>query len=105
VPNWGDMFSSTTPVHEVALRGTLLYLATLAMMRIVGQRESGGLAVTDLLVVILIENAVGHSMSIDDLSIPEGLILVATLLFWSVVIDAAAYRFRRFGRLLKARPR
>ena len=105
MPNWGDMYLSTTPVLEVVLRGTLLYLATVVMMRIVGQRESGGLTVTDLLVVILIGNAVGHSMSTDYLSIPEGLILVATLLFWSVVLDAAAYRFPRLGGLLKARPR
>ena len=107
MPNWGDMFSSTTPVLELVLRGTLLYLATVGvgMMRIVGQRESGGLTVTDLLMVILIGNALGHSMATDYVSIPEGLILVATMLFWSVMIDAAAYRFPRFGRLLKARPR
>ena len=30
---------------------------------------------------------------------------MATLLLWSVVIDAAAYRFARIGRLLKAWPR
>ena len=105
MPNWGDMFSSTTPVLELVLRGTLLYLATVGMMRIVGQRESGGLTVTDLLMVILIGNALGHSMATDYVSIPEGLVLVATMLFWSVMIDAAAYRFPRFGRLLKARPR
>ena len=105
MPNWGDMFSSTTPVLEIVLRGTLLYLATVVMMRIVGQRESGGLTLTDLLVVFLVGNAVAQSMSTDYLSIPESLILVATLLFWSVVLDAAAYRFPRLGRLLKARPR
>ena len=57
------------------------------------------------MVVILVGNAVAQSMSTGYLSIPEGLILVATLLFWSVVLDAAAYRFPRLGRLLKARPR
>jgi len=99
------MFAPTTPVLEIVLRGTLLYLALVMMIRIVGQRESGGLTVTDLLVVVLVGEAVAHSMSTDYLSIPEALILEATLLFWSVALDAAAYRFPRLGRVLKARPR
>lgn len=105
MPQWDDMFSATTPPLEVVLRATILYLALVVMMRVVGQRESGGLTVTDLLVVILVGEAATHSMSTDYLSIPEALLMVATLLSWSVALDAAAYRFPRLGRLLKARPR
>lgn len=105
MPDWEAMFSSTTPVLEIVLRGTFLYLGVVLLMRIVGQRESGGLTVTDLLVVILIGEAVTHSMTESHLSIPEGLILAATLLGWSIVLDALAYRFPTFGRLLKAGPK
>lgn len=38
-------------------------------------------------------------------SVPEGIILVATLLFWSVLLDALAYRFPGLGRILKAQPK
>jgi uncharacterized membrane protein YcaP (DUF421 family) len=105
MPNWDDMFSWTTPVPEVVLRATLLYLGLVVLIRVVGQRESGGLTVTDLLVVILVGEAVTHSMAKDHLSIPEGFIMAGTLLFWSVVLDALAYRSPRLARLLKARPR
>lgn len=104
MPDWGDMFSGTTPVLEIVLRGTLLYLGAVVLMRIVGQRESGGLTVTDLLVVILVGDAVSHSMSTSYLAIPEALILVATLLAWSLAIDAVSYRSPRLAALLKARP-
>jgi uncharacterized membrane protein YcaP (DUF421 family) len=32
-------------------------------------------------------------------------VLVATILLWSVAVGAAAYRFPRLARVLKARPR
>ncbi len=60
---------------------------------------------TPMLEVVLIGEAVAHSMSSDHLSIPEALVMVATLLFWSVALDAVAYRFPRLGRVLEAQPR
>lgn len=105
MPNWDDMFSSTIPVLEVVLRGTLLYLGLVLLLRIVGQREAGGLTVTDLLVVVLIGEAATHAMSMGSLSVPEALGLAATMLLWSLAIDALAYRFPPLGRLLKARPK
>lgn len=35
----------------------------------------------------------------------DGLIVSVTILFWSVVVDAVAYRFPRAARILKARPK
>lgn len=105
MPSWDDMFAWTTPVPEIVLRGTILYLGILLMMRLVGQRETGGLTVTDLLVVILVGEAATHSMTTSHLSVPEGLILAGTLLGWSVVLDALAYRSPRIAALLKARPK
>ncbi len=105
MPNWNNLFSSTMPFLEVVVRATLLYLGVVLLLRIVGQREAGGVMTTDLVVVLLITSAVGHSMTIDHLSIPQGLVMAATMLAWSVVLDAIGYRFPRVGRWLKARPR
>ena len=38
-------------------------------------------------------------------TIGDGFILVGTILFWSVVLDAISYRWPRLGRILKARPK
>ena len=43
MPTRTTMFSPTTPVLEIVLRGTILYLTVVVMMRVIGQRESGGL--------------------------------------------------------------
>lgn len=100
--DWGSLFLPTMPVVELILRGTITFLALLLLLRLMGQRESGGLSLVDLLVVVLAASAglLGDSESIGD-----GLILVITILVWSMALDAVAYRWPRLGRMLKARPK
>jgi uncharacterized membrane protein YcaP (DUF421 family) len=105
MPDWEAVFTPSTSVLELFVRGTLTFLALIALLRVVGQRESGGLGLTDLLVVVLVADAAGAGLTGDADSIPDGLVLVVTILFWSVAIDALAYRWPWFAVLLKARPR
>ncbi len=74
-------------------------------MRIVGQRESGGLGITDVLLVVLVAEAVAPGLHGGARTVADGLLLVATILLWSVAMDALAYRWPSLGRLIKARPR
>jgi uncharacterized membrane protein YcaP (DUF421 family) len=105
VADWQAMFDVDVPVLE--LRGSLTFLMLLVLMRVVGQRESGGLGLTDVLVVVLAVDAAGAGAGLTGGagSITEGFVLVATVLFWSVAVDAVAHRWPRFAALVKARPR
>ena len=105
MPDWGSMFQLATPVPELVVRGTVTYLMLLLLMRVVGQRESGGLGLTDVLVVVLVADAASAGLTGDASSIAEGFVVVVTILFWSVAADAVAYRWPRVARLIKARPR
>lgn len=105
MPDWASMVEVSTPVLELVLRGTVMYLVLLLLMRIVGQRESGGLGLTDVLVVVLAANAASAGFTGDADSLTEGFVLVGTILFWSVAVDAAAYRWPRLAAIVKARPR
>lgn len=71
-------------------------------MRVVGQRESGGLGITDVLLVVLVAEAAAPGLHGDAQSVGEALVIVATVLLWSVAFDAVSYRWPRVGRLLKA---
>lgn len=93
------------PIVELVVRGTVTFLALLMLLRIVGQREAGGLGVTDLLVVVLVADAASTGMTGDSKTLGDGFILVVTILAWSVGVDALAYRFPRVARIVKARPR
>lgn len=71
----------------------------------VGRRESGGLGITDVLVVVLVAEAGAASLHGKAESIADGLVLVLTILFWSVAVDALAYLFPRLAVVLKAKAR
>lgn len=86
------------------MRGTVMYLCIFFILRVVFKRESGGPGITDLLVVVLIADAAQNGMAGTYGSVPEGLLLVSTIVFWSAVLNALAFRYRRFRRLLRHRP-
>lgn len=105
VPDWDTMLSPTMPVLELVLRGTITFLVLMALMRVVGQREAGGLGLTDLLVVVLVADAASAGFRGDASSVADGLVLVVTVLAWSVLLDAVGYRWPRLARVIKGRPR
>jgi uncharacterized membrane protein YcaP (DUF421 family) len=106
MPDWAAAaFLPSTDLLELFVRGTVIYLALLVLLRIVGQREAGGLGITDLLVVVLIAEAVSGGLTGDATALPDGLVVVVTILLWSVVVDALAYRSPRFAALAKGRRR
>jgi uncharacterized membrane protein YcaP (DUF421 family) len=105
VPDWRQVFDVTLPVSELVVRGSVVFLALLLLMRLVGQRESGALGITDVLVIVLVAEAASPGLHGDAESIGDGIIVVATILVWSVAVDAISYRWPRLGRLLKARDR
>lgn len=104
MPNWSEMFAFSAPVFELVIRGTIMFLVLFTLLRVVGKREAGVHSLTDLLVVVLVAQAAAHGMSTESRSIADSTVLIATILLWSVALDAIAYRWRPLGRLLKPAP-
>ncbi len=105
MPDWHAVFVPSTPVLEIFLRGTITFLVLMAMLRAAGQREAGGLGITDVFLVVLVAEAVAPGLVGENHSVADGVMLAATVIFWSLVLDAVAYRWPRLGRFIKARPR
>lgn len=104
MPDVSEFFTLSAPLGELFLRGTITFLALTVLLRIVGQRESGGLGITDLLVVLLVADAASAGLTGGATSIADGLVLVVTILVWSVALDAVAYRWPWVNRVIKGRP-
>src|SRR4051812_1511869 len=98
--NWREVFVPSLPLLEVFVRGTVVYLALFLLLRLVLKRQSGNVGVTDLLVVVLIADAAQNAMASDYKSVPDGLVLVATIVFWSYALDWLAYHFPTLRRLI-----
>lgn len=90
-------------VLEMILRGTVVYLTLLLLLRFF-RREGGALNTPDLLFVVIIADAAQNAIAGDYQTITEGLVLVATILFWNYALDWAGYRFPLIKRLVHAPP-
>lgn len=102
--DWHRAFGVQTAPLEIIIRGSIVYLALYIMLRVVLKRQSGSTGITDLLVIVLIADAAQNAMSAQYTSITDGLILVATIIGWSYLLDYLAFRFAWLGRLIQPSP-
>jgi uncharacterized membrane protein YcaP (DUF421 family) len=91
--DWAQLFVPSGSLLEIVVRGTVLFLALFALLRGVPRRQIGSLGVSDLLVIVLIADAAQNGLAGEYKSITEGVVLVATILFWNWTIDWLDYRF------------
>jgi uncharacterized membrane protein YcaP (DUF421 family) len=80
-----------TPVPETVMRGTIVFLALYMLLRLMPRRETGGAGTADILVIVLIADAAQNAMAGSYTSVPDGLLLVATIVFWSWLLDFASF--------------
>ena len=97
----------TAPWHillEVALRTSVIYLALLLGLRLTGKRQLGQMTVFDLVLLLVIANAVQNAMVGSDTSLAGGLVAAAVLLAWHAGFDRLRRSSRRVARLLEGKP-
>ena len=97
------MLKLSLPWWEFVLRGVVVYLVLLVAVRISGKRTIGQFTPFDLLVVVLLSEAVGNSMTGGDESLSGGLIVAATLLTLNIAISYTASRNRRLENMIEGR--
>jgi uncharacterized membrane protein YcaP (DUF421 family) len=81
---------------EIILRTAIVYIALVAGLRFFGKREIGQMAPFDLVVILLIANAVQNAMVGTDTSLTGGLIAAATLLIVNFAIAQLRERSSHF---------
>ena len=94
------MFDMELPWWEFIVRGLVVYLVLLAMVRMSGRRTVGQLTPFDLLVVMLLSEAVSNSMTGGDNSLFGGLIIAATLIALNMTVALLSARSRRLSEVL-----
>lgn len=97
------MFDMSLPWWEFVLRGAVVYLVMLAMVRVSGKRTVGQFTPFDLLVVMLLSEAVSNGLSGGDESVPGGLIVAATLVALNMLIALGTSHSSRIEAILEGR--
>ncbi|HEY0879075.1 MAG TPA: YetF domain-containing protein [Zeimonas sp.] len=98
------MWIPTEPWWESVLRAGSVYIALMVLMRVAGKRTLSQLTPFDLLVMLLLSEAVSPSIGGSDDSIGGGLIRAATLIGLNMVFAYATARSRTAERFLQGAP-
>jgi len=98
------MFDLDLPWWELIARGAIVYCALLVMMRLSGRRTVGQFTPFDLLVVMLLSEAVSNSMTGGDESLFGGLVIAATLVALTVLFAFVTSRSRKLEALIEGSP-
>jgi uncharacterized membrane protein YcaP (DUF421 family) len=98
------MFNLAIPWTEFIVRGVVVYVFLLVLLRLTGRRQVGQLAPFDLVLLLVLSNAVQNSMNGGDNSLVGGLISAATLVALNYAVGTLTYRSKRLEALIEGRP-
>ncbi|MEA2577074.1 MAG: hypothetical protein QOD78_662 [Chloroflexota bacterium] len=102
MPSLPDIGSS---LPEVVLRTAIVYLFLITALRLSGKREVAQMSVLELVVILVISDAVQNSMVGNNTSVYGGLVAVLTLLTLDFVLRWLARRSKKFRKAIEGEPR
>ena len=89
---------------EFICRAVIVYFFLMVLLRLTGKRQVGQLAPFDLVLLLVLSNAVQNSMNGGDNSITGGMILAVTLVAINWLIGWMTFRSKPLERLIEGRP-
>lgn len=99
-----ELFELSVPWWEIVLRGTVVYFVLLIVLRLAGKRTVGQFTPFDLLVLVLLGDALQGSMIAGDDSLQGGIILTVTLVGWNKLTGWVTSRSRWLERAVEGKP-
>jgi len=89
---------------DIALRATVLYLFILLVTRVIGRRELSSLSPLDLILLIVLGDAIQQGLTQDDYSVTGAFIAVATIASLQVLTSYVSFRSGRARKVLEGLP-
>jgi len=101
---WQDIFDLQLSVGDKIVRALLIYVFLVVALRIVGKRELGQANTLDLVVLLLVANAVQNGIIGNDLTVTGAVIGAVTLFVVNELFTRAAYTSSLVSRVLEGNP-
>lgn len=98
------MLAMSLPWWEFVARAFIVYVFLLVVLRMTGKRQFGQLSPFDLILLLVLSNAVQNSMNGGDNSLVGGLISAMTLLVLNYSLGSITYFFRKTEVLIEGEP-
>jgi uncharacterized membrane protein YcaP (DUF421 family) len=89
---------------ELVLRATAIYWFLWLVVRGTGKRSLAELSPLDLLLVVVMGDLVQQGVTGEDMSVTGAMIVIATFIVWTLLMDAVTRRRRTARRILDGEP-
>jgi uncharacterized membrane protein YcaP (DUF421 family) len=99
-----SLFHISVPWFELVIRSIVIYIFLIILLRVTGKRQVGQLAPFDLVLLLVLSNAVQNSMNAGDNSLVGGMIAATTLIAINYTVAMLTYRSKRMEALVEGRP-
>src|SRR6266481_7426056 len=98
------MWQLSLPWWEFIVRALVVYGFLIVLLRMTGKRQVGQLAPFDLVLLLVLSNAVQNAMNGGDNSVLAGLISAGALVLVNYLVGLATYKSKRLEALVEGRP-
>ena len=99
------MWNLSLPWWEFVLRGLIVYVFLMGILRVTGKRQTGQLAPFDLILLLVLSNAVQNSMNGGDNTVLGGLISASTLIGLHYVVALITFKNKKVEAWIEGTPR
>jgi uncharacterized membrane protein YcaP (DUF421 family) len=89
---------------DIVLRAIVLYLFIVLVMRIIGRRELSSMSPFDLILLIILGDAVQQGLTQDDYSVTGAVIAVSTIATMQVLTSYITFRSERARKVFEGQP-
>lgn len=101
---WKSLTELNVPWYELVLRSVAVYAFLLVILRVTGKRQIGQLAPFDLVLLLVLSNAVQNAMNAGDNTLLGGIISAVTLIASHYAVAWGTYRSKLFEGIVEGRP-
>ncbi len=98
------MFSISVPWWELVVRSLVVYAFLIVLLRLTGKRQIGQLSPFDLVLLLILSNAVQNSMNAGDNSLVGGLISAITLVAINYLVGLITFKSKKLEAIIEGRP-
>jgi uncharacterized membrane protein YcaP (DUF421 family) len=101
---WHEMFVPEMSIPEILIRGVAVYVSLCLLLRVILKRQAGKVSISDLLVITIIAGVARNPLAGQSQSIPDGLLVIATVLGCSYAMDWLSYHSPFIHSMLHSDP-
>src|SRR3954471_2199058 len=89
---------------DIVIRAIVLYVFVVFVMRVIGRRELSSMTPFDLVLLIILGDAIQQGLTQDDYSVTGAILAVATIATLQVLTSWLSFRSRRARKILEGDP-